>query len=261
MWVDGMEMFRDGDGDSGYGGSGGDATTSVPITDDADPDGGTAGEGGTVGDAFVGRDGSIPTDDSGGADGGIRPDPVTQVFSITHGADDAEELVEEGGRPYPVGYTYHDSTDLEFALDDWFPAYQIVAMRFTSVTIPANATITDAYVRFTVDSAGSGPTDLTISGEATGNALRFTTQQYDISTRQQTLARVGWGNLSAWSPGQQHDTPDISTIIEEIVKGSGWASGNALVLFVRGTGDRTAEAYDGDRAGSPRLHITHIEAR
>ena len=42
--------------------------------------------------------------------------------------------------------------------------------------------------------------------------------------------------------------------------GPGWSSGNALALIVTGTGERVAEAYEGDQAGAPLLHVEYIEA-
>jgi len=37
-------------------------------------------------------------------------------------------------------------------------------------------------------------------------------------------------------PGQNPRTPDLSPIVQEIVDGSGWDSGNAMVFIITGTG-------------------------
>ena len=37
--------------------------------------------------------------------------------------------------------------------------------------------------------------------------------------------------------------------------GDGWASNNALVLIITGTGLRTAEAFNGVPAAAPWLHV------
>jgi PKD repeat protein len=42
-----------------------------------------------------------------------------------------------------------------------------------------------------------------------------------------------------------------------VVRRPGWASGNALVLIVNGTGHRTAYAFDGKAAGAPLLHVEY----
>ena len=44
-------------------------------------------------------------------------------------------------------------------------------------------------------------------------------------------------------------------MLQQVVDRSGWASGNALVLLVTGTGERTAESFDGGTAKAPVLHI------
>jgi hypothetical protein len=41
-------------------------------------------------------------------------------------------------------------------------------------------------------------------------------------------------------------------VIGEIVDGSGWSSGNALVLVITGSGKRVADAFEGH--GAPVLH-------
>jgi hypothetical protein len=69
---------------------------------------------------------------------------------------------------------------------------------------------------------------------------------------------VGWPNLAGWTPGQagpDQRTPDLSTVLQEIVGGSGWQSGNALALLITGSGHRTAVAYEGTPASAPLLHV------
>ncbi len=50
---------------------------------------------------------------------------------------------------------------------------------------------------------------------------------------------------------------NLSPIIQEIVNRTGWSPGNALVMIITGSGKRVAEAYDGDHAGGPLLHIEY----
>jgi hypothetical protein len=57
--------------------------------------------------------------------------------------------------------------------------------------------------------------------------------------------------------GAAQRTPDISSIIQEVVDRSGWSSGNSLVLIITGSGERVAESYNGDRNGAPLLHVEY----
>jgi type IV pilus assembly protein PilY1 len=128
-------------------------------------------------------------------------------------------------------------------------------MRFTVVTIPKNATIDNAKLTFIARSSDNGSICKTeISGEKIANALTFGTSA-DFDTRRnnsRTTAVVQWDSIGAWVAGSTYDSPDITSIIQEIVNQATWASGNALVLFWddfanRSTGTdsvRSAKSYD-----------------
>ncbi len=66
---------------------------------------------------------------------------------------------------------------------------------------------------------------------------------------------VAWTTKGEAGPDQQ--TPDIASIIQEIVNPLGWSSGNSLVIIITGTGQRTAESFDGDQNGAPLLHVEY----
>jgi hypothetical protein len=61
--------------------------------------------------------------------------------------------------------------------------------------------------------------------------------------------------------GSEERTPDISSIVQEIVNQDGW-NGNALVLMFRDNpakpsqGTREAESFDGGMSEAPLLHIS-----
>ncbi len=162
--------------------------------------------------------------------------------------DDAEEDVEDGDM-------YLDSSDLELVKDG---GDQLIGMRFTGVSIPQGAAITNAYIQFTVDETNSGTTNLTIHGQDANDAASFSDDDDDISDRPTTSASVVW-SPPAWNSvgaaGADQRTPDLSSIIQEIVDRGGWSSGNDMVLIVSGTGERTAESHDGDEDKAPLLHI------
>ena len=69
-----------------------------------------------------------------------------------------------------------------------------------------------------------------------------------------------------WSPepwnvrgkrSEKHRTPDLSSLIQEVVAQPDWQEGNALVLIVSGSGKRVAESYDGDQQNAPLLFIEY----
>lgn len=172
--------------------------------------------------------------------------------AVSQSSDDAEE----GAPTAPV---YLDSTDLELTIDLLTPQItQTIGLRFTDLPLSRQITITRAYVEFTIDEASTETTTVQIQGEATDNALTFSTTPANLSQRNRTTATILWPNLPAWSTvGEKVRTPDLTSIIQEIVNRPNWAKGNALMLIISGNGRRTAVAYDGNPQQVPLLHVEY----
>jgi hypothetical protein len=168
---------------------------------------------------------------------------------ISSDMDDVEE--KSNGRMYTT------SSDLELTYDG---NEQTVGLRYTRVTIPQGATITNAYVQFTTDETNSGATSLTIRAEDENNASAFSESRYNVSSRRQTAAAVNW-QPAAWnsvgSAGSDQRTPNLKSLVQEVVNRSDWNSGNSLVLMVTGSGERTAESHNGSSSKAPLLHIDY----
>ncbi|MFQ6070598.1 MAG: right-handed parallel beta-helix repeat-containing protein, partial [Candidatus Aminicenantales bacterium] len=179
--------------------------------------------------------------------------PNSLSVRVSQSSDDAEE------QSPPNGSMYLTSSDLELVNDG--STNQVVGIRFQNVTIPQGATITNAYIQFTVDETDSVTTDLTIYGEDTDNASTFGTASGDISSRTKTTAYVSWNNIPAWNTvgeaGSDQQTPDISSIIQEIIDRAGWLSGNSLAVIIEGSGERTAESYNGSSSSAPLLVVNY----
>lgn len=175
----------------------------------------------------------------------------SQVFEtrIATGNDDAEESSS--------GSMNLSSSDMELIRER---SDQTVGLRFTDVNIPAGATITQAYLQFTVDETGSNTTNLLIRAEDTDDAERFTSQRYNISNRATSNAAVNW-QPPAWNTiseqGTKQKTPDLSALVQETINNNGWTANNSMVFIITGEGKRTAEAYNGRSAKAAALHITY----
>src|SRR3989338_5010341 len=180
------------------------------------------------------------------------PTPITaQTISsqVNSSSSDAEERISSGA----VDLT---SSDMELGADGSNP--QIVGLRFASVNIPKAAGIINAYLEFEVDETGSSATSVTISGENADNPLLFTTGNKNISNRLKTASQVAWNNIPAWNTvNAKQQSPDISSIISEIVTRQGWLPGNSLVIMISGRGRRTGESYNGETAAAVKLFITY----
>lgn len=171
------------------------------------------------------------------------------VFGISTGSDDAEES-SSGSMSLTSGdlELVHDSTD------------QTVGLRFNGLTIPQGATILEAFIQFVADETQSEATSLTISGQKADSAATFTSSSTNISTRARTTASADWSPdpwTSVGDAGPLQQTPDLSSIVQEIVDRSGWTSGNSMAFILRGTGHRTAVAYEGSPSSAPKLSIVY----
>ncbi len=61
-------------------------------------------------------------------------------------------------------------------------------------------------------------------------------------------------NISA---GVSPQTPELTTIVQEIVNRSSWTSGHAMAFIITGSGQRTAKSYDGSSGEAPLLHVEY----
>lgn len=182
----------------------------------------------------------------------------TQQFQINNSSDDAEERGADAlSNPGEMDLT---SSDIELVRDGG-DGNQYVGLRFTNITIPKGAIINNAYIQFTVDE------DDDISGtviwrmEDVDSSTTFTSDSFDISSRQLGNDSVVWSNIPVWNMvganGSDQQTPDLSTLVQAAVNRSAWKSGNSINIIGYGSGQRVAEAYDGS-AGSAAILVVEF---
>ena len=135
-------------------------------------------------------------------------------------------------------------------------------LRFVNVTVPQAATITAATLVITGKNGESTAVELLIDGNDADNAANPVSEAgFDAMAR--TTAAVAWDFSTTWTADVEFTSPDISTVIQEVVDRAGWASGNALIVFVRndlGAGAdnrRIGQTYAGAPAKSAKLNITY----
>jgi hypothetical protein len=181
--------------------------------------------------------------------GGSPPDSDVNV-RIAQDDDDAEESTA-------TGEVFLDSSDLEFGYDGSVGSEQVVGLRFLNVGIPADVTVTSAYLEFVTDETGSATTSAEIRALATDSASRFMPAAFDISGRATTPSVVYW-DLPAWpTVGEAHQSPDISNLVQDVVDRAGWSKGNAMAFVISAAGDRTAESWDGSPTDAVLLHVEY----
>jgi hypothetical protein len=177
--------------------------------------------------------------------------PATLEVRVATGSDDAEQAA-------PSGSTALNSSDLEVVTDG--TKQQIVGTRFTDLQIPQGAAITNAYIQFRTDEVSTDAANLTIRGEAHDNTPTYQAINGNLAARATTTPSVTW-TPPAWNTVNQvstaQRTPNIATLVQAIVDRPGWTQGNALAIQFRGTGRRTAGAFEDAAAFAPLLHVDY----
>lgn len=185
----------------------------------------------------------------------IRPidDPVSPeiITSISSATDDA----------YEIGSSVNtSSTTLKLSQST---TAVTLGLRYQDLNIPRGAVITNAYIRFSSNGFNSGATNLTFSGELIGDSITFSETSNNISARTKTTSSVLWDTDNDWPvSGDSIVSPDLSSVIQEIVDQAGWCGGNALNIIVDGEGISTSSARispafeDGDGL-TPQLVVVY----
>jgi|GEM_PF-6451479 len=124
-----------------------------------------------------------------------------------------------------------------------------VGMRFTSLSIPQGATITDARLDFTAALTQSAPTDLLFHIEEKDNAGAFSTKKNNISNRNRVFDTVEWKNVPTWESDSTYESPDLSPLVQKIVNRTGWCG--------EGDGQRLAHTLDSSKSKAPVLRISY----
>lgn len=193
----------------------------------------------------------------------------TLDLQVTAGANDSYYRTNSGGTP-SLSNNANDVMAGRFGDNEKAAGSQ---MRFLNVTIPQGATIDNAYLTLHADDTKSSTTvNSKIRGKDVDNATMDTTTG-GFENPPFTTAVVNWDNIGTWVNDTDYNSPDIKTIIQEIVDRAGWVSGNAMVIqwddidnrsTQSGTVIRTAASYDNGgiygQTYAAKLHIEYTEA-
>jgi type IV pilus assembly protein PilY1 len=120
---------------------------------------------------------------------------------------------------------------------------QTIAIRYPDITT-SKTSIQFASISMHIKQipADTGDVVIKISGEKQANSSAFSTTSHDITNRTKTTNSVLW-NIPNGAVGEVLATPDLSTIVQEIMDSTLWSSGNPICfIFERDNATSTSTA-------------------
>jgi hypothetical protein len=165
------------------------------------------------------------------------------IFVVSTSSDDAEQ----SGVVMNLG-----DADLDLGA-------QIVGLRFPGVALPPGAIIESAVVQFTARENGSAQTDLQIMGLLGSDVPTFAAVDNDLSGRGATAPMIPWspGPWTAGAAGTNERTPELASLLQELVDQPTWSTSSSVALRFQGTGQRAAVAFDSSSAQAAKLLVTY----
>ncbi len=143
----------------------------------------------------------------------------------------------------------------------------VTALRFPGVSTPRGSQITGAYLVLTAYPAVTSGTvvNSVFQGLAVDNAVPLADYS-SLLGQIKTNAIMPWQSIPPWNNEAQYSSPNLSSIINEIVNRPGWVQGNSLTIVWSDETDQTphinasyriAYSYAANPAKAPQLRIEY----
>ena len=174
-------------------------------------------------------------------------DDVTLTSRISNNDDDSEETVSDGNSR-PEGNT--------LSIGESGSSSQLVGLRFGDLDIPRGVTITSATLEFVADNSQFSNSSLSIGVQASDDAAAFTSDTADLSDRALHQDKVDW-QPESWINDRTYSSPDISSVLQQVVERDGWCSNNNLALIIEGSGQRDAKSFQRSSTQAPLLRVSY----
>lgn len=117
-------------------------------------------------------------------------------------------------------------------------------IRFPGVPIPAGATIIEALIRMTSNFAGNA-TVVNVNcyfNDADDAVAPTSTAEWNALA---LTAAIAWNAIAAWTDGGKYDTPELKTILQDVIDRGGWATGQAIMLLLKDNNSDSAALRGG----------------
>lgn len=134
--------------------------------------------------------------------------------------------------------------------------------RFTGLSIPQGATIQAARFKYFAYDTDASTDNINIYAEDADNSVAFVETNSDdnsVKNKTQTSASVAW-TLPNQTDGSYYVSPEIKTVIQEVVNRAGYNSDSAISILIRNNGateNHNASTYDHSPSEAAELHIVY----
>lgn len=118
-----------------------------------------------------------------------------------------------------------------------------IGIRFAGVAVPNGSKILNAYIELTATEDDTGNTSMTVEVDNSSDADTFTGANNTLDGRTFLSPKVTWNITNDWDDRSVYATPDLKDMVETIVGGGSWASGNGMAFRIITTGSRDRRAY------------------
>lgn len=134
--------------------------------------------------------------------------------------------------------------------------------RFTGLSIPQGSIIQVARFKYTAYDTDATTDSVLIYGEDVDDSVTFVESNSDANSAKNktaTTASVAW-TLPNQTDNYVYVSPEIKTVIQEVVNRSGYDSASAISVLIRNNGateNHNASSYDSASAEAAELHIVY----
>ncbi len=197
-------------------------------------------------------------DPEDGGDGLHHPERIPELkIYYTLNQQQVTLKVEKTGEEGGVDVSYDDGEFQNEVIDKFFDDdldmgwegedlnVMTTFIRFRNVNIPKGAIIESAILNLFAHEDEADEAKVTIFAEATDNSPAFVETEL-ITDRTWTSTSQAWDITEPWTMWEPYASPDFKNVIQEVISRSGWTSGNALTIFLRGE-DQGASLLDNAR--------------
>lgn len=192
-----------------------------------------------------------------------NPPPNLEI-PISQSSDDAG-----GPNPYNAGVCGYEVNKNALTMNEIYFGHcqngtpTVSGFHFDNVQIPEDTTITAARLEFTVDTTPNNVIDVQFQGELVNDAATFSSSSLPHQRSPLTNAIVTWhlAEDGGWQVSEAQASPDLSSIIQEIIDQPGWQSGHAITIITQPTGNGTQarRVYGWERYGGNPLQTAKLQ--